>query len=663
MSSANTASHGVEKTRPRIGKYIITGRIGKGGMGMVYRGHDEGLDRDVAVKTLTIQGNLEDESRQRFQIEAKAAAKLQHPNIVTVFELDEDRGMPYIAMELLPGWDLEALLRSGETLLLPEKLDVIIQVCRGLQFAHEHHVVHRDIKPSNIRILDDGAVKIMDFGIAKLANTHGVTRTGMMVGTVHYMCPEAIQGQPVDGRSDVFSVGVILSELLGGRRPFEGEGATEVLYKIVQESFPPLPDSGPLTAELQDITGRALAKIPAERYPSAAHLADDLAELRQRVEATIGGVTTDVMESILAARQLVRQGRVDEGVTRLREMVEKTPGSVEARRALRAACREAARKDKPVEAEPDFPELTYQIGATRMQETTLLAEPKGNTAQREAAATGRTLLITGAFVLAFAVVIGLVLLLRNPAPDKPQGHNNAGQATDVPPVVTPGPQVPPATPGGHVPGPVVKMVALKLASEPAGATVTVDGAAAEGRTPLTLSVESGKTHQVAFSLDGYQTRRVPVASGASPDIKVVLAPLGPPGSLTIASSYPVDVTVGGRVLAKGETSPTVVLPGGRHSVVVTAPSVFLRTTREVEVPGGGKARLDLPGVGDLNIQANPDNCEIFVDGMFVDYPPIHHKAVAAGHHTVSFKWKDGGRNEQAIDVESGKPVFVTGQKE
>jgi hypothetical protein len=658
MSTPNPVSRELHKTRPRIGKYVITGRIGKGGMGMVYRGHDEGLDRDVAVKTLSIQGNLEEESRARFEIEARAAAKLQHPNIVTVFELGDERGMPYIAMELLPGWDLEAILRSGENLLLPEKLDVTIQVCRGLQFAHEHHVVHRDIKPSNIRLLDDGTVKIMDFGIAKLANTHGVTRTGMMVGTVHYMCPEAIQGQPVDGRSDVFSVGVILYELLAGRRPFEGEGATEVLYKIVQEAPPPLPNAGELTSELQEIVGRALAKNPAERYPSAAHLADDLAELRQRVEATSGTPTSDVMESILAARQLVRQGRVDEGVTRLREMVEKTPGSVEARRALRAACREAARKDKPVEAEPEFPELTYQMGATKMQATTLLPEPAkvGSAPGGDAAAMGRTLLLAGAAVFACAVVAAVLLLWPRPTPPAIPPRPVAG-GPPTPEPATPGPQ--PGTPG---PGPAAKVLALKLLSDPAGASVTIDGKEVEGKTPFGASVDATKSHQLAFSLDGYQTRRVPLAVGASPEVRVILSPLGPPGNLKVSSSYPVEVSVNGRVVAKGE-GPTVALPSGRYSVSVTSVALFLRTTRDVEVPAGGTARVELPGVGELNVKANPDNCQVFVDGVFVDYPPILQKPVVAGHHTVTFKWTDGGRKEEAVDVESGKPAYVTGGKD
>src|SRR5262245_8572248 len=249
-------------------------------MGMVYRGRDEVLDRDVAIKTLTAEGVLDTDSRRRFEVEAKAAARLQHPNILTVFELGEDRGMPFIAMELLPGSDLEALLRSGEPMPLRERLEVMIQVLRGLAFAHEHGIVHRDIKPSNIRMLDDGTAKIMDFGIAKLGSTN-LTRTGYMVGTVHYMSPEQVRAQPLDGRSDVFSAGVILYEMLAGRRPFVGESATDVLYKIAHAEPEPLSTDalGGAGPRLQGIVAQALAKDPAQRYVSAGAMADSLAEL------------------------------------------------------------------------------------------------------------------------------------------------------------------------------------------------------------------------------------------------------------------------------------------------------------------------------------------------------------------------------------------------
>jgi len=228
-----------ERARPRIGRYVITGRLGKGGMGMVYEGLDEALDRKVAIKTVTAEGAVTDESKRRFEIEAKAAARMQHPNIVAVYELNEDRGVQYLAMEFLDGTDLGKLLRSGEEILLAEKLDIAIQVCRGLAYAHERNVYHRDIKPDNIGLLDDGTAKIMDFGIAKMEGTQ-LTKTGMMVGTVSYMSPEQVRGQKLDGRTDLFSMGVILYQLVSGKKPFEGEGPSQILYKIVTEPPPPL---------------------------------------------------------------------------------------------------------------------------------------------------------------------------------------------------------------------------------------------------------------------------------------------------------------------------------------------------------------------------------------------------------------------------------------
>jgi hypothetical protein len=662
MSNVSTA----QSERPRIGKYIITGRIGRGGMGMVYRGHDEALDRDVAVKTLSVQpggsGGGEDDSRARFKIEAKAAAKLQHPNIVTVFELGQDRGIPFIAMELLPGWDLENLLRSEETLLLPEKLDIIIQVCRGLQYAHDHHIVHRDIKPSNIRLLDDGAVKIMDFGIAKLANTH-VTKTGMMVGTVHYMCPEQIQGGQVDGRSDVFSVGVILYQLLAGRRPFEGEGATEVLFKIVQDPTPALPDLGKLTPELQKVLERALAKAPADRYPSAARMAEELVELRARV--AVHAPPTDVLETIQAARQLLKQGKVDESVTRLREMVQRTPQSVEARRALRAACREAASRQRPAEPEPDFPELTFQVGATRLQQTTILgADSPSAVSKAVNAASGKTLLVAGGAALGLAVLAGLFLLWRSSMTvkkvDGPPASTTAGPGTQS--VVENPTQVPVGKDPGAPPG--AKAVAVQVVTEPAGATVVLDGETQNGKTPLAVAIDPSRAHQLSVSLEGYAPRRMSLPAGnPQPEIRLPLSLLGPPGSVKLQARYPVDVTLNGRQLVKGEASPTLSLAPGRHTLVISAPAVSLYRNETVDVQSGGTAEVVLPGVGELFVQANPDNCKIFVDGVFVDYPPILKKMVVAGRHTVGFKWTDGGEREETIDVEAGKPVYVTGRKD
>jgi predicted Ser/Thr protein kinase len=587
------------RLQKRIGKYIVTGRIGRGGMGMVYCGYDEVLEREVAIKTLIAEATLDEESRRRFEIEAKAAARLQHPNIVTVYELGEDRGVPFIAMELLTGTDLEALMRSGEAVLLQEKLDVMIQVCRGLAYAHEHRVIHRDIKPSNIRLLEDGTAKIMDFGIAKLAGT-GVTKTGMMVGTVHYMSPEQIRGAALDGRSDVFSVGVILFELLSGCRPF-GEGtATDVLYRIVHD--PPVPLEGDLGAcgpEVRDVLARALAKNPEARQAGAARLADELscalaAHLRAR-----DAVAPDALETVNVSRRLLKEGRVEESLQRLREVAEKNPESLEARRALRVASREMTRRQRPPEAvADDFPELdvTYQAQGpptrrgpeTRVQPTVLL--PSGGAAARTG---GRDLLRVAAVVLGLALATGVVLLARRPPSGAP-----------APPPRTVAERAQPASVPTQVPAPV------PAPAEPADAA----------------------------------------------------EPAGPEGRVAIVSSYPVDVVWNGKVVGRGP-SPQVSLPAGRQVLTLVAAPYFLRSSVTVNVKVEGVAGVETPRLGRLNIKANPDNCEVFIDGAFVDYPPILDKAVAVGAHTVAFKWPDGVRRDEQAQVEAGSPAYVMGRKD
>ena len=601
MKTPAGRTHADTRRQKRIGKYRVTGRIGRGGMGMVYRGYDEVLEREVAIKTLTAEANLDAESRRRFEIEAKAAARLQHPNIVTVYELGEDRGVPFIAMELLAGVDLEHLMRSGESILLQEKLDVMIQVCRGLAYAHEHRVIHRDIKPSNIRVLEDGTAKIMDFGIAKLAGT-GVTKTGMMVGTVHYMSPEQIRGLPLDGRSDVFSVGVILFELLSGRRPFGAGTASEVLYRIVHD--PPIPlegDLGPCAPEVGAAVAKALAKEVDARQAGAARLADELTRALAAHLGAAAAVAPEALETVNLSRRLLREGRVEESLQRLREVAEKNPGSLEARRALRVASREMTRRERAIEAAADdFPELevTYHVQVpstdrapeTKMQPTVLLPAP----AARPAPTGGRDLLRVGGAVLGLALVAGAILLTRRPPP-------------------RPAAPLPVAAPAQPV------VAAVPVVAPTAVPTATVSA--------------------------------VPAAE-----------PVGPLGKVTVVSSYPVDVFWKGKLVGKG-TSPQVSLPVGRQLVTVVSGAYFLRASLPVSVRAEATGGVEAPRLGRINIKASPDNCQVFIDGTFVDYPPILDRAVAAGAHTVAFKWPDGKRREETTVVEGTSPVYVMGRKD
>ena len=208
------------------GRYRIVGEVGRGGMGVIYRGVDSVLEREVAIKVMSADfADAGEDAKARFLREAKAAAKLQHRNIVTVFEFAEQDGVSYIVMEFLKGRSLASRLASGPPLPLEQKLDVMTELCNGLQYAHENGVIHRDVKPATVWMLEDGTVKLVDFGIAKISSSM-MTMRGDVMGSAAYMSPEQIEGHPVTGRSDVFSAAVVLYEMVASRRPFEGDSPT-----------------------------------------------------------------------------------------------------------------------------------------------------------------------------------------------------------------------------------------------------------------------------------------------------------------------------------------------------------------------------------------------------------------------------------------------------
>ena len=267
----------------KLGRFEIKGVLGRGAMGEVYLGIDPVLGREVAIKTILASPQSEDHARQRFSREARAAAMLTSPNIVTIHELGEDQGMLFIAMERLKGQDLEQILLQ-RNLSLPEFLDVLAQVCDGLDCAHRNNIIHRDIKPSNIMVMREGRrlhVKIMDFGVARLKDS-AMTVSGTVMGTVNYIAPEYIKGTGPDPRSDLFAVGVMLYECISGRKPFDGPSTSDVLYKIVNDPPDPLELSmlQGLNPALRNMTEKALAKDPDERFQSGEEFAAVLRDFR-----------------------------------------------------------------------------------------------------------------------------------------------------------------------------------------------------------------------------------------------------------------------------------------------------------------------------------------------------------------------------------------------
>jgi serine/threonine-protein kinase len=252
--------------------------LGRGGAGTVYLARDPVLDRRVAVKTLTLGPAEGPDVRQRFLREAQAAGGLRHPNIVTVYDVGEHAGQPYIAMEHVEGDDLAQLVQ-GRPYSIEWALDVVRQLCEGLGHAHRNGIVHRDVKPANVRVTSAGEVKIMDFGVARLpAST--MTKSGRLLGTVQYMAPEQVEGSSIDARADVFSVGAIAYELVARRKAFSGDSLTAVMFQITRGA----PDAAALPATpyspgLERIILKALARDRDARYQSLDAMHADLAVL------------------------------------------------------------------------------------------------------------------------------------------------------------------------------------------------------------------------------------------------------------------------------------------------------------------------------------------------------------------------------------------------
>jgi serine/threonine protein kinase len=265
----------------RLGPYEVDSLIASGGMGSVYRARDTRLNRPVALKVLAPSVTTDVVRLARFAQEARTTARLNHPNIVAVYDVGSEHGIPYVVSELLRGETLRGRLKDGA---LPVRVAVgyAVDIARGLVAAHDLGVVHRDLKPENIFIMDDERVKILDFGLAKCRNeTLGIptqnasesTQPGTILGTVGYMSPEQVRGAATDSRSDIFSLGVILHEMLAGVAPFRGESAIETLHAILKDDAPALPNREGLSPELEHMIRHCLEKAPGARFQSARDLA------------------------------------------------------------------------------------------------------------------------------------------------------------------------------------------------------------------------------------------------------------------------------------------------------------------------------------------------------------------------------------------------------
>ncbi|MBL8440056.1 MAG: serine/threonine protein kinase, partial [Betaproteobacteria bacterium] len=280
--------------KPMLGRYQVEKELGKGAMGVVYLGRDPKINRVVAIKTMALaQEFAEDELaevKERFFREAETAGRLNHPNIVTIFDAGEEHDLAYIAMEFLKGKDLVGFTKSGALMTLPQAVSVVARVAEALDYAHQNNVVHRDIKPANIMYEPESdQVKVTDFGIARITDS-SKTKTGMVLGTPSYMSPEQLAGKKVDGRSDLYSLGVTLFQMCCGQLPFVGESMAQLMYKIANEPAPEAQSINPsISAELNAVIARSMAKDPDQRFQRGSEMAAELRASLAGVGGTLGG--------------------------------------------------------------------------------------------------------------------------------------------------------------------------------------------------------------------------------------------------------------------------------------------------------------------------------------------------------------------------------------
>jgi eukaryotic-like serine/threonine-protein kinase len=327
----------------KIGKYEVQAVLGRGGMGVVYRARDARLGRDVAIKTLTDGFSGNPEMLKRFYHEASQTSALRHPNIVIVFDAGDQDGMPYLVMEYVEGESLEAVLKAEKQIPLELRLSIVEQVCMALAYAHRNGVIHRDVKPANIIMQCDGTAKLLDFGIARADSNHldqSVTSTGTLIGTPAYMAPERLQGAQVDGRSDIFSVGVLLYQMITNQLPFDA-GFPAIIQQILRdEPCAPSQKARDCPQGLDAIVTRALAKHPSDRYPCADEMGSDLLAVIETVRSA------HIAELTLHAEDLFSNRSYIAARDTLKQLLRLDTKNTEARRFLASVEREITQQEK-----------------------------------------------------------------------------------------------------------------------------------------------------------------------------------------------------------------------------------------------------------------------------------------------------------------------------
>ncbi|HET8948496.1 MAG TPA: protein kinase [Candidatus Polarisedimenticolia bacterium] len=685
----------------KLGRFEIVREIGRGAMGQVLLAHDPKIDRQVALKTLAASPAVsEEEARetsQRFLREAQAAGRLLHPHIVTIFDVGEDAGLSFIAMEYIDGVTLERYARADSLLPPARLLELMTQAAGALDYAHQAKVIHRDIKPANLMVQEDGSLKVTDFGLAKNPGA-GLTQVGVLLGTPSYMSPEQIQGKDLDGRSDLFSLGVVLYELLTGVRPFEADSISTIIYRVLYEDPRPATAHNPaLPPAVHAVLERALAKDPARRYPTGAAL---VADLRKAF-------------SDLPAETLVRPF----------PLPTRPPGG----------------RPAPTlpPSRPGPPTGSVRRPGTSTARAPLRPIPAPPRAQAKSTFLAHHPIKIVALVL--TVILGLAVfprwanrgdrrfaglrpgILRLPAtgPAQAAGVGSPEPAAPASPLpgggrVTVDVQTKPAggtvflddiriqdgkvvlalsDPQTHairatsgclegiaeksaadlaaITGPLVlelreRRQVVAIGSDPPGARLRLDGRDTGKATPVEIELDACRERTVELRLDGHRRWTKTFPAGQDGDevaeaLKAVALDPIPRGTVTLPrpKGWTGDVFLGETRV--GRTGEPLTLEEGKYTLVVRNDKVFAKTSIPIVVKEGETMRpsATFPGLGSLTVQAQPSNCKVYVDGAYVDVTPILDLPIAAGDHAVKVVFvPNGATQDRRVSIRADRSERV-----
>jgi len=597
------------ETPQRIGRFRIERVLGRGAMGVVYQAQDEAIGRWVALKRVQIQAAPTEQARERMRErvrrESRAAGILNHPGIVTIYDAWDQDDASFIAMEYVEGPNLHQRLRRGPPLTVQQVLELAGQIADALDYAHGRGIVHRDLKPGNILLAAGGQAKVADFGVAKIVNAT-ITEQGAILGTLHYLSPEQVMGRPLDGRSDLFSFGVILYELLSGRRPFSGADLNESMVAIVQSRPAPASAVNPaLPPQLDAVLERALAKEPEQRFSSGAEL---VAALRAALQGSAIGSQTVLMSHWAAS---------DTSSARWEE-IHMGPGL-----------------QRPAPARSDADDLAVEL-LDRGAETPFVEKRRGWLGP----------LLLGASLV--VVLVGLIWLIgtRGSQPDSGSDEPAPGAGMLAAPE-------PPADPSAYP---------LRIESEPEGAEVLLNGEPTGLTTPAELTVDLTKEPKLALRLEDHlEVERALGPDPPEPLLRVVLERKPEPAQIRTDGAYAVSVYSGASRLAQLAPGASLSLEPGAYTLTFAQPSYGLRQEQRLDLAPGAVQVIVLPRLARRTFKAFPEYCDIFLDGVSIGRPPQFDHPVAPGRHRIRFVWLNGGVSEQTIEVAPGSDGEIIGR--